>query len=72
MGSNSLRIDQEKYKIYIAPVSPEVVRTEELGYRILGNPAHFNITFLQNLDYMVLFSRFRENNLLGTIAKASH
>jgi hypothetical protein len=70
MGSNSLRIDQEKYKIYIAPFSPEVIRTEELQYRILGNANNFNITFLQNLDYMVLLTQFRENNSLGTTVKA--
>ena len=55
MTSTSLRIDHEKYKIYITPHSPEVARTNESTYRILENQNSFNLTFLQNLDYMVHF-----------------
>lgn len=55
MASGALRVDHEKYKIYISTRSPEVVRTEESKYRILGHVSNFTLTFLQNLDHMVIY-----------------
>lgn len=53
MQGFALKIDEDKYKIYISPRSPEVVRTGESNYRILEDNYNFNMTFLDNLDYMV-------------------